>query len=181
VGANPVCEEVVDCDKGDSMENIGLRELDTPLVVLVSEGTFVLVVVGGGVGEVCEVVVGNRSGTVGWLVEELFFRVDYGEDAQENVICRRTRGLTIASRRGGGGKERSVVVCLRTWDENRSTRVRVHASVSELPVVDGFGCDGRLLHLVDLIFSHVDLPQHRVDRPCPDPSLLPTLLHKKFV
>ena len=56
------------------MENIGVRELDTPLVVLVSGGTFVLVVVGGGVGEgeVDEVVVGNRSGTVGWLVEELF-------------------------------------------------------------------------------------------------------------
>ena len=98
------------------MENIGVRELDTPLVVLVSGGTFVLVVVGGGVGEgeVDEVVVGNRSGTVGWLVEELFFRVDYGESAQENEICRRTRGLTIASGRGGGGKERSVVVCLRT-------------------------------------------------------------------
>ena len=74
MGANPVCREVADGDTGDTMENIGLKELDTSLVVLVSGGTFVLVlvVVGGGVGEVDEVVVGNRSGTVGWLVEELF-------------------------------------------------------------------------------------------------------------
>ena len=68
-----VCEETVDvdCDRTDSVVNVGFRRVDTSLMILVSGGTeplpdVVLVVVGTGVGDV---VAGNR-GTVGWLTED---------------------------------------------------------------------------------------------------------------
>ena len=100
--------------------------------------------------------------------------MDYGEDILI-VICRRTRGLAIASRRGGGGKERRVWLFAResgTSGKNGSARMRVHASMSWFSVVDSFGCDGQLLHPNDLIDpSHVDLLRYLVDRPCSDPSL----------
>ena len=75
-----------------------------------------------------------------------------------------------------------MVVCPGNWNKRENWISSVDGSRQhELSIADSFGCDGRLLHPSDLIFSHVDLLRHRADRPCSDPSLFLTLLRQKIV
>lgn len=133
--------EGVDCDDDelddelDDEEGVGLK---TPVMSLMIEGTRpppVVVVVetaGDGVVRVCEVVVGKKLGTAGWLTKSFFRRV-----AREGVQvknCRRTRGPSMAPRRGD--RKKGVCGCCQKvrgtgiWTRGKvgSTRLRVHAS-----------------------------------------------------
>jgi len=85
-----VPDEDVDCDRLDSDPGVGpeISELLVPHDV-------------GSDDELCEVEDGNMEESIGWSTKGSFRNIAR-DDLPDISACRRTRGVTMESRRGGG-------------------------------------------------------------------------------